>query len=144
MIIVVTPGIFINNMRVNKKNTIILVSFLAFLTGILFFWKVFIQKPTKEELLLPSPTPTPIIATPIPKFLPKQKIIDLLPIITENYTIEYLPKPDKIFVLILSEPFEEYQNEIKEWFHAQGVENLEELDISWGSARRGVAPEYQP
>lgn len=126
------------------KNTIILISFLAFLTGILFFWKFFVQKPSRKELPLPSPTPSPVLVSPAPGISPKQKIINLLPITTESYTIEYLPKPDKIFVLILGEPFERFKAEIEEWFYAQGVKDLEELDVSWGSARRGVAPGYQP
>lgn len=144
MTIVVTFGTFINNMKADRRNTIVLITFLAFLIGILVFWKFFIQKPSKKEVPLPSPTPTPFIISPTPELSAKQKIINLLPIVTVNYTIEYLPKPDKIFVLILSEPFEKYKEEVEEWLYTQGIENLDELDITWGATRRGIAPGFQP
>jgi len=138
-----------------NRNVIIIIIFLAFLLGILVFWKFFLVK-SQKQTSLPAPTinPTPILtltptATPIfflpsptidIKVTPKEKIINLLPITTQNYTIEYLPKIDKFFVLIFGTPFEKYKKEIEEWFYSQGIEKLEDLDISWGSPRQGISP----
>ncbi len=125
-------------MRISRK-TLILIAFLAFLVGALSVWKIFLAKPKKEIPSVSKPTSTPIpVVTPTSGFSPKEKIISLLPITTENYTIQYLPVPKKFLVLILKNPFEEYKTEVEEWFRSQGIDPGDP-SISWGSAR-GVAP----
>lgn len=125
-------------MRINRK-TLILIAFLAFLVGVLSVWKIFLAKPKKEIPSVSKPTLVPIpIITPTSGFSPKEKIIGLLPITNENYTIQYLPVPQKFLVLILKNPFEEYKTEVEGWFRSQGLDP-KDPSISWGSAR-GVAP----
>lgn len=121
-----------------KRNTLLLLFILAFLAGGLLTWKFFLQKPRKEApMMIPAPTPTPPV-TPTSGFSPKEKVVNLLPIITENYTIQYLPAPQKFLVLILKNPFERYKSEVEDWFRSQGMDP-NDPSISWGSAR-GVAP----
>lgn len=124
------------------KSTIFLISFLAFLSGALIFWRIWQKKPTTGEPLLPTPTPAPrkYFPSPIPTVNSQEKIIRLLPLVTENYTIEYLPKVEKIFVLISGRPFEKFKTEIEEWFLSQGVKDLKELNLTWGSTRQGLSP----
>lgn len=144
MIIAATYGIFINSMKANR-NTITIIALGAFLVGVLVFWKLFLaKKPTEKQPVVSTPTPTityrPILPSPVLKITPKEKTIKLLPITTENYTVEYLPKINKFFVLIFGKPFEKYKTEVEEWFYSQGIENLKQLDISWGVPREGIPP----
>ncbi|MFZ5365822.1 MAG: hypothetical protein ACOZBZ_00835 [Patescibacteria group bacterium] len=125
-------------MPVNKRQTLVLIAFLAFLVGVLVFWKFFIGKPKETPEVLPTPTPTPTIIPVITPTISKEGVINLLPIITENYTIQYLPRPQKFLVLILKNPFEKYKLEVEEWFRLQGMDP-KDPSISWGSAK-GVAP----
>jgi hypothetical protein len=141
MIIAEVSGHFINNMKTHKK-TIFLIAILAFLSGLLIIWRLSQPKPTSPGVTPPTATPLPrkYFPSPQPTTSSKEKIIRFLPLITENYTIEYLPKVDTIFILISGRPVEKYQTEIEAWFLSQGVENLEELNLTWASTRQGIAP----
>ena len=121
-----------------SKKTLALISFLAFLVGALVFWKFLVQKPKETLPVLPTPTPTSAFVPTIIPTSSKEKVINLLPLITENYTIQYLPVPQKFLVLILKNPFEKYKLEVEEWFRSQGIDPNDQ-SISWGSVR-GVAP----
>lgn len=145
MIIVGQSGFFINNMQINNlenKKTLIFITFLAFLTGILSFLKLFILKKEGSQIV-PAPTQIPT-STPIPTLIPtlpvvpERKIIEVLPIITENYTVQYLPVPKKFFVLILKNPFEKYKTEVENLFDSFGIDP-KSPNIFWGSVK-GVAP----
>ena len=141
-----------------------LILFLTSIVSLLVFNKFFHKPQNKEEIKIPPPTssiflsPTPIIkkemsqeelfeylqkkhpSLPLPsptEISEKMKIILLLPVITEEYTIEYLPNIDKFFVSILKNPFEVYKKEVENWFYSHGVKNLEELNIIWNTPLKG-------
>lgn len=141
MITAATSGYFINNMKA-RRTTIILIAFLAFLSGLLIIWRLSQPKPTVPEITLPTPTSVPRKYFPSlpPTISNKEQIVSLLPIITQNYSIEYLPKVDTIFILISGRPFEKYKAEIEAWFLSQGVKDLKELNLTWGSTRQGLNP----
>lgn len=95
------------------------------------------QKPPPQKPLVPSPTPLPFII-PSPVFSPlpqkiKARLIKKLPVITENYTIEYLSKSDKFLVIILKNPFELNKKAAEEWFRREGADPAQ-VSIQWGSA----------
>lgn len=131
-------------MRVNKK-TIIVICFLIISVIILIVLKA------KNKSVAPSPTetiiPTPVIASPTytapspsssPSCSLNNTIIGKLPIATNQYTIEYLPAPQKFLVMILQNPYEGYQIEAKKWFISQGIDPNSSC-IFWSSIK-GVAP----
>ena len=90
--------------------------------------------PAPTQILI-SPSLSP---SPLPTLSMEEKIIKGLPLVTENYTIEYLPVPNKFFVLILKNPYEKYKIEVEKWFKSQNIE-LNDPRIFWGSVK-GVAP----
>lgn len=126
----------------NKKLFTILIFVLLFLL-LLKLNQLVAPKPTATPaptILLYSPEPTIIVVPTITtSTVSLNDIISVLPIETEEYTIQYLPKTKKFIVMILENPFEENKKKVEEWFKEQGVEDLSELNISFGSSR-GVAP----
>lgn len=120
---------------------------------ILIFVLLFLLLLKLNQLVTPKPTATPaptiffyspkpaiiVLPTTNPATVSSDKIISQLPIETPEYTIQYLPKTKKFIVMILENPFEENKKKAEEWFKEQGVEDLSELNISFGSSR-GVAP----
>ncbi len=127
------------DIKKRKRNTLFLIAFLAFLVGVLIFLFFLESKNKKEERKTePQPSPFGKLTSPTPTISPKEKVISLLPVKTEGYTIEYFPGSKKFFVLILKNPFEKYKKEAEEWFRSQGI-NPNDKDIFWSSVR-GVIP----
>ena len=135
-----------------KKSTVLLIGFLSFLGCLLLIWQVFIVppknspsspvqpteiiKPTNFPTIIPSPSPvTKITIDPL-----KQKIVELLPIKNEDFTIEYSAVTDSFIVIALHQPIKVCHQKAEQWFKEQGVENLEQFNIIWGGVR-GVAVE---
>ena len=116
-------GYYINNMQINKKTLIVLIS-LVFLTIVLLILKITLSK---KSALPPSQietvTPTPTIISPTPVVCPlNENVRGKLPLVTKNYTIEYFPVPQKFFVMILGRPFEKYKAEVEKWFTTYGID----------------------
>lgn len=76
--------------------------------------------------------------SPTPVYNPKEEILKNLPVVTDNYTIEYLPIPQKFMIIILKNPYEKYKTEVEKWFKDQGMDPSD-AHLFWGSAK-GVAP----
>lgn len=123
------------NIRTNKKTLVFIIA-LVFLAIILLFLKI----ASKEKPLpLPQPetnTPTPIALSPtLPPSCPLESSVEAkLPVVTKNYSIEYLPVPQKFFVLIFGEPFERYRAEVEKWFTSYGIDPRGPC-VSWASPR---------
>lgn len=131
-------------MRVNKK-TIIVICLLIISVVILVILKT-LNKPVTPPLI-ETITPTPVIISPTytppspsssPSCSLNNTIISKLPVTTNQYTIEYLPTPQKFFVMILQNPYENYETEVKKWFITQGIDPNSSC-IFWSSIK-GVAP----
>ncbi len=135
-----------------KKSTVLLIGFLSFLGCLLLIWQVFIVpqknspsspvqpteiiKPTNFPTVIPSPSPVAeITIDPL-----KQKIVELLPIKNEDFTIEYSAVTDSFIVIALHQPIKACHQKAEQWFKEQGVENLEQFNIIWGGVR-GVTAE---
>jgi len=142
-------------MRVNKK-TIILIVFLGILLIFIVLLKVLQSKnksvpQTLPELITPIATiiptvfPTHIISSTTPtstlSCTPNENILSNLPVVTSQYSIEYLPTPEKYFVMILQNPYEEQQTQVKKWFSSRGLDP-DSPCIVWTSTK-GVAPKKQ-
>lgn len=82
------------------------------------------QGPTQKPTLVPTSDPTA-----------KRRVINLLPIATSGYTIEYLSTSDKFFVSIISTPIEQNLKEAETWFQSHGI-NPQDPNIVWNIARR--------
>ena len=139
-----------------KRNTVLLIGALSFFACLLLIWELFILpkkshspfpvKPTIPQKQISSPTPTlPPTATAFPSITAtidplKQKIINLLPIENEDFTIEYSAPVDQFIVIIRRQPIETYRKEAEQWFKDQGVKDLERFNILWGKTR-GISKE---
>lgn len=126
-----------------KKNTLILI--VALTAGAVFLaaLQLFILpnqskktsspatlSPTPVKEFFPSPSPTKQYRSP------KEKLINLLPIKQESFTMEYLASEDIFVALIKTVDLEAGKGEAIAWLENQGITNWEELDILWGGGRR--------
>ncbi len=113
---------------------------LAFLAVVLLAWEFLFKPKSEEGQVSPTPITLPVVTTmPTPAGeTAKDRAIKLMPLLTKNYTIQYLPNQDKFLVIILNNPFEEYQQEVKDWFVSLGIDPSS-VNITWASSR-GVAP----
>jgi hypothetical protein len=82
------------------------------------------QRPTQKPTLIPTSDP-----------VTKRKAINLLPISTSGYTIEYLSTSDKFFVSIINTPIEQNLKEAETWFQSHGI-NPQDPSIVWNITRR--------
>lgn len=87
----------------------------------------------------PEPIPTPPPTTQNTYSPSVQTLAEKLPIITDEYTIQYFANINKFVILILENPYEENKKEADSWFKEQGVNDLSSLNIEYGSSR-GVSP----
>lgn len=78
---------------------------------------------------LNSPTPSPNFEAQNP--VTKEDLIDLMPLSTDGFDIEYLVTTDAFVVTVKQSPFGKYQLEAEQWFQNQGVENLYNYNILW-------------
>lgn len=121
-------------MRVNKK-TLVVIIFLIVLVTILVVLKLTVGKKTTPSSPVETTTPTPTVISPTPVVCPlNENIRAKLPYITKNYTVEYLPTPQKFFVMILGKPFERYKLEAEKWLTSNGIEAGSSC-ISWASPK---------
>lgn len=130
-------------MRINK-NFFYIIGLLTFLVVFLLFLKILQRKsPSTPQPALETPTPTIPITSPTPssQCSLNKNISSKLPVVTKNYTIEYFPVPQKFFVMILANPYEEYEAEAEKWLISYGIDP-NGLCVFWTSAK-GVAPKAQ-
>ena len=110
-------------------NLFLLVLFLALLATLLIVFRLRASTPAPKSFLFVPPTLSP---TP----LPKQKIINQLPIDKENYSVQYLPKTDEFLVLIKKNPYSKFKKEVLDWFRGFGLADPEkELPLLFTSSR---------
>jgi len=139
----------------SNKNLFIFIFLLALIATLLAIW-TFVLKPTQKtpSPALPSPPPSFFFPSPLlspfppsyPSFpsLPKEtkeNIIDSLPYETDGYSIQYLTKTDKFFILIKQNPYQQYKDQALAWFKNFGLENPEEELSLFFTSSRWVAPE---
>lgn len=122
-------------MRINKKTLVIIIS-LIFLAIVLLVLKMTLgKKSSLPPSQIETATPTPAVISPIPVVCPlNENIRGKLPYVTKNYTIEYLPTPQKFFVMVLGEPFEKYKIEVEKWLTSYGID-FNSSCISWASPK---------
>lgn len=128
----------------NKKNIfILLVLFTLFVLFFLVDSQKQITPTTKPNLDIPTVTPlvNPIAsASPYPLLSAKAydqqiklSIINILPIYTNAYSIEYFASTadyaDYFFVTIKDDPFSKYKKDVEDWFKEQGAKNLDDFTI---------------
>ncbi len=127
-------------MSPQKKKILLLFIALSVILGVIVYLKYSAGKNIENSFqkLTPTPlvpTPTLFLTTTLTPFLSptltlKLKLIKLMPVITKDYTIEYLPAPKKFVVMILKEPFNETVKIVEDWFFFQGVDP-KDPDIYW-------------
>jgi hypothetical protein len=125
-----------------KKSTLILITILA--VGAIFsiILQIFILPNRKSNSSNGTQKPTPIITVlPTPTISrqfssPKEKLINLLPVKEEAFTMEYLSSEDAFIVLIKTTDLNEGKTTAINWLEAQGINNWEELDFIWGGGKR--------
>lgn len=66
----------------------------------------------------------------------KEKLIDLLPVKTDTFTMEYLSSEDSFIVLIKTVDLNEGQDNAVGWLEEEGISDWEDLDIIWGGGKR--------
>ncbi len=115
-------------MAPQKKKILLLFLVLSVILGVILYLKYSTGKNVENSFQ--ELTPTPLIPTPTLILTPKLKLIKLMPVITKDYTIEYLPIPKKFVVMILKEPFSETVKIVEDWFLFQGVDP-KDPDIYW-------------
>jgi len=118
-----------------KKKILLLFLVLSVILGVILYLKYSTGKNVENSFQELTPTPTLFLTTtPTPSLspilTPKLKLIKLMPVITKDYTIEYLPIPKKFVVMILKEPFSETVKIVEDWFLFQGVDP-KDPDIYW-------------
>lgn len=79
----------------------------------------------------PSPAPSPRISTS----LSKQQLINIMPIQTDEFNIEYFSNADIFIVTIKLSPYDQNRLKSEQWFKDRGVINFESLNIKWSSLR---------
>lgn len=128
-------------MTQQKKKILILLLILSVFLIVILYLKFSVKN--KENTSLES-TPTPLIPTitllPEPTILSptitaRSKVINLMPIIKEDYTIEYLPASDKFVVMILKKPFDKIEKGVENWFLSQSI-NPKDPNIYWWDGSR--------
>lgn len=124
------------------KKQIFLV--LGFLT-ILFILSLVLFRPSPPQNISVSPTPNPSGTTTPGTSIPrvtitesasekqrkKQAIIQMMPVIYPEFTIEYLVTSDVFMVTILQSPFDDTKEKANEWFNEQGIIDLKDLPIQY-------------
>lgn len=126
-----------------KKNTLVLIIILTagavFITALQLF---ILPNQSKEAPSQATPSP---IQTERPSLSPsptkqyrstKEKLVNLLPIQKESFTMEYLASEDSFIVLIKTADLNAGKEETITWLKEQGIYDWEELDIIWGGGRR--------
>ncbi|MBP8591040.1 hypothetical protein KBI33_01040 [Candidatus Shapirobacteria bacterium] len=127
-----------------RKNTLLLICFLSFLSCLLIFGRIYsirekgeipspAQTKTSGQTLfldaIPSPSPSAPPVTNTTKSYLKQKVINLLPITTEDFIIEYSPDTDIFFIIATHQPKELCYQRAEDWLRQQGLTNLAEINI---------------
>lgn len=84
--------------------------------------------PSQEDPLHESPSPTQ-------PSLSRKELIDLLPITTDSYNIEYFAASDEIVVTIKQEPYEENRKKSERWFIEKGFSDFDKARITWTALR---------
>lgn len=80
-----------------------------------------------------SPSPVPAISSPSPVSSPqlsKNQLIDILPVRTPLFNIEYYYNGDIFRVTIKEEPYSENKSQAEQWFRERG-HNSNSLNIFW-------------
>jgi len=130
-----------------NKNLFLLILILSFTATLLFIWHLFFKPPKAApvrktgfppEISLPSPSPLEKNAQ-LKEI--KERLILALPLTTENYFIQYLPKTDQFFILIKSKPYSLYKNEVLSWFKSFGIKDPEKDLPLFFTSSRWVVPE---
>lgn len=133
------------------KVLILVLIFLILILVVLLLLSKKEGKPTlippRQEFISPTPITKPInivlptiaftptqIPSPIPKQkLNRQQLINLMPVITEDFDIEYLKKSDLFLVTIKRGPYDIVRTKSEQWFIDRGITDFEEFNIKWGA-----------
>ncbi len=124
-------------MRINRK-TLFFIIFLILAVIILLVLKI-LNKQLPSEETAPEITPSITIfptqnLTQTPTLSPEDKVIKQLPIVNNNYTIEYSAVSRKFIVIILKNPYKKFKAEAEGWFTSQEIDP-KSPDIFWGSIK---------
>lgn len=87
--------------------------------------------PTASQVRPPTPTPT---APPLVEDEPlTEQIINRLPVVTDEYSIEYFSEQNLFSVTIKLPPLEENKQRANQWFLDNGFSSTEGLNILYSS-----------
>ena len=121
--------------------SITIIVSLAFVFCLLFILSFIFPTKNKidnNQISQPSPlptytntTPTMVPTIPVASITPpdKQQLINLMPISTAQYDIEYLSAIDTFLVTIKFSPYESNKNLAINWFHEHGISDTSSLNI---------------
>ena len=76
----------------------------------------------------PNPSPTPL--PPLTKGLSKDNLVDLLPLQTETFDVEYLSVSDHFVITIKKDPYQTNKAAAENWLKESGL-NINNLNIYW-------------
>lgn len=123
-----------------KRRNIVLITILIIIIIILVILRLVTENAPRTAQIAPAPSPSPTDAfvpttSTAASFSVKNRLIKRLPVVTDEYTIQYLIKSDTFLVTILLNPYKEYKNQAVAWFVQNGIQDPSVLNIQWNSIR---------
>ena len=96
-----------------------------------------ISSPTKIPLpsLFPTSSPTPTLVPRKASII--QELVTLMPVVTDEFNIEYLPPTQSINVTIKKSPYEQSRKNAEKWLSDHGINpsDYKQFNIGFSSLR---------
>ena len=84
--------------------------------------------PSFSPFIVPSPSPDYLPLPPEGATTSKEGLINLLPVQTVNFDIEYLSSDDLFVITIKNNPYQENLSKDEQWFEEWGL-NIDDLNV---------------
>ena len=91
--------------------------------------------PLPSSFFSPEPQATTLPSPVSQKIISRQELINLTPVETPEFNIEYFSTSDSIIVTIKKSPYEQSQAKAEEWFRQRGIVDFDAYKIEWSSYR---------
>lgn len=87
---------------------------------------------------IPQPTRSPLFISPtdipIPSIVNRSVITTLMPVRTNEFTIEYLYASETFIITITQSPYEANKQKAEQWFRDRGISNLDTINILYNKS----------
>lgn len=96
--------------------------------------------PTPQPIFIPTAPPipsTPPLPTPVSnnqKITTREELINLLPVTSDGFKVEYFSASDTILVTITSSPLKENTAKSEGWLNDLGITDFKKFNIVWVSS----------